>query len=751
MAVRKKIFYNKEKNGITLIALVVTIVILIILAVISINAILGEDGLIASAERGSIEHTHATVWEAMEMEYSNYWIDKVMLGGNLVTYLQDSGIIEEELKGAGYVINVEKLLGTRMSLGNGTDGENDVYKLEEVINGTKYSVKYYGPSGNRELGILGDSISSLVESDNPNFEITKEVTSKPIKGDYYTVGDTIEYTITATNKGDVTIKDIQITDTLTAGSGTYKPGDEHLVLSKGNSEKIGAKDGCWTISSLDSQETATIIYTYTVQQKDIEAGKIVDNVITKLEGVPQPTVPRGHKIPEVEVPTVPEEKPNRIKKPSGGGNNCLTSDNWELSEYTNSNIRELIESWEGDYLLNIYKVADFNNETEKFKYIEGLDTYLDSQGYTDIKYKYGLGYLNKEEVEIFTTTIEDYILQNEIEPCMQLNPGDRIEPQEKWSPEGEKYENGIYKDYPYGGMYLCVFNTAYSETYTITSPSELVELPFFVYDEDSDDGEFNCNFGYFITMGGLMISRENNINITSTMEELPEGNAETVIYKVTATIDGRVEYSNIDSIIFEESGTKEITFEGIPTGSEVTIEQIYTGTYSDCITDKQKTVHLDSTSPGDISFTNRYNERLIRGGSLKNSFMFNDEGRWDWIQENIGYNNCGLEIEEEFNSWTKHIRIFSNESAEPRYIRAKVFWDDMHNIECSSEKWTQGDDGYYYYNMILGTDENADGLLAQIKNIEEDPDVGEQFNVIVVYETVPIQMNDDGPYANWNM
>ena len=227
--------------------------ILIILAVISINSVFGEDGLIASAERGSIEHTHAMVWEAMEMEYSNYWIDKVMLGGNLITYLQgeDKGIIGKELEGAGYVINVEKLLGNRMSLGNGTDGINDVYKLEPLqteenikladeiaISESIYQVKYYGPSGDKILGILGDNISSLVESDNPNLEITKKPVSTPKNEKYYTIGESIKYVITVTNTGDVPIKDIHIVDELTSGSGTYKPGDGHLVLSEENSGKV---------------------------------------------------------------------------------------------------------------------------------------------------------------------------------------------------------------------------------------------------------------------------------------------------------------------------------------------------------------------------------------------------------------------------------------------------------------------------------------------------------------------------------
>ncbi len=295
-----KLKYNAR--GITLIALVVTIVVLIILAVISINSVFGEDGLIASAERGSIEHTHATVWEAMEMEYSNYWIDKVMVGGDLITYLQNNEKIAKEKSGKGYVINTENLLGARVSLGNGTDGENDVYKLEEVTLGVKYEVKYYGPSGERLLGILGDNISNLIESDDPNFEIEKREISEPKNGEYYEVGDQIKYEITAKNIGEVVINDIHVIDVLMSKSGSYQPGSGKLELVEGeNSEKISVGEGYWIISSLEPDETETITYTYTVQETDITEKSTIVNTITELTGVPQPTVPRGHKIPQVEI------------------------------------------------------------------------------------------------------------------------------------------------------------------------------------------------------------------------------------------------------------------------------------------------------------------------------------------------------------------------------------------------------------------------------------------------------------------
>ena len=53
----------KKQKGITLIALVVTIVVLIILATISINAVLGENGLIKRAEKAQEVHANSTIAE----------------------------------------------------------------------------------------------------------------------------------------------------------------------------------------------------------------------------------------------------------------------------------------------------------------------------------------------------------------------------------------------------------------------------------------------------------------------------------------------------------------------------------------------------------------------------------------------------------------------------------------------------------------------------------------------------------------
>ena len=336
---------NKQ-NGITLIALVVTIVVLIILAVISINAIFGDNGLITSAQRAEVEHTHATVWEYMEVSYSDYWAGKVAgEKKDLIEYLQKSHIIGNEVESGKYIINVEKLVGRRMALGNGTD--NDIYKLEKVTgvntaSTTKvaskresirlaetveetedkmYQVTYYGIEGDklrkdRVLGVLGDDISSTVEEgNNPNFTIQKTKVGTPANGEYYRVGEAIHYEIKATNLGTETMKTIKITDVLVAGSGTYIPqtdGKGELVLEEENSDNVHGGDGYWVIDSLESNQSETIRYSYTVQEGDV--GEPIRNTITALTGEPKPLIPpKGEKEPEVEpdveeeVPTVPKE------------------------------------------------------------------------------------------------------------------------------------------------------------------------------------------------------------------------------------------------------------------------------------------------------------------------------------------------------------------------------------------------------------------------------------------------------------
>ena len=90
---RRKNDCFESNRGITLIALIVTIVVLIILATISINAVLGENGIIRKAEKTKEWHNNGVVSEEESMntllsEYEN------MMAGPPPPYKDDTLVVE---------------------------------------------------------------------------------------------------------------------------------------------------------------------------------------------------------------------------------------------------------------------------------------------------------------------------------------------------------------------------------------------------------------------------------------------------------------------------------------------------------------------------------------------------------------------------------------------------------------------------------------------------------------------------------
>jgi len=145
--------YAKKQKGITLIALVVTIVILLILSGISLNIVLGNNGIITKAQEAKITNNHSTVYEAMQLQYDNYYTESTT-GENdadFITDLKNKSILDENMD-----VNVEKLVGKKLSTGNGSNLK-DVYVVEKDETGSSYRLKYYGKTSavDRDLGIIG--------------------------------------------------------------------------------------------------------------------------------------------------------------------------------------------------------------------------------------------------------------------------------------------------------------------------------------------------------------------------------------------------------------------------------------------------------------------------------------------------------------------------------------------------------------------------------------------------------------------
>ena len=106
--------------------------------------------------------------------------------------------------------------------------------------------------------------------------------------------------------------------------------------------------------------------------------------------------------------------------------------------------------------------------------------------------------------------------------------------------------------------------------------------------------------------------------------------------------------------------------------------------------------------------------------------------------------------------WVKHIVVTAKDDSVPVYVRARAYSGSTYPLEYvvpEGSKWTEGDDGWWYYEDILNAGESTEEeFLVQITNVPKDAVDGNTFNVSVVSEDVPVLYDEDGnPYADWTL
>lgn len=104
---------------------------------------------------------------------------------------------------------------------------------------------------------------------------------------------------------------------------------------------------------------------------------------------------------------------------------------------------------------------------------------------------------------------------------------------------------------------------------------------------------------------------------------------------------------------------------------------------------------------------------------------------------------------EDFSNWTKHVSV-ENTGDYDCYVRVKALagskYQDGLQYSDSDEKWTPGEDGYYYYSDLIAPGESTSVLDIRIDSKESDA----SFNVVVVQESTKVLYNENNePYADW--
>ena len=134
------------------------------------------------------------------------------------------------------------------------------------------------------------------------------------------------------------------------------------------------------------------------------------------------------------------------------------------------------------------------------------------------------------------------------------------------------------------------------------------------------------------------------------------------------------------------------------------------------------------------------------------------------------------DIKEYYGDKVKHVVIYNKEKSTPVFVRARVYayeeyLDSVAGVEKENSAWSGlQPDGWYYYHGVLDPGDETEELLVTIKfptgkeivkpdgsvDYEEYDQIGANFNVIVVYEAVPVQYGPDGELlapenADWKL
>ena len=209
----------KEKNGITLISLVITIVVLLILVGISINAVIGDNGIIKKAQESSKLTEEIEAKEIMNRVILEY--DLVNSGETLEEFLQtkvpdriDSVIVNGD--GTLTVSKNNYTLTVKDKTSNGSKEDDNKDKQEGELTLSEYSGEYtYPVSGT--FSVTKNSGTISVKSSNTNIAIAK-IEEKNIT----VIPGTTEGTaiITVTSASNANYKEKSVTYTATVKNGT---------------------------------------------------------------------------------------------------------------------------------------------------------------------------------------------------------------------------------------------------------------------------------------------------------------------------------------------------------------------------------------------------------------------------------------------------------------------------------------------------------------------------------------------------
>ena len=109
-------------------------------------------------------------------------------------------------------------------------------------------------------------------------------------------------------------------------------------------------------------------------------------------------------------------------------------------------------------------------------------------------------------------------------------------------------------------------------------------------------------------------------------------------------------------------------------------------------------------------------------------------------------------VKERFSNMTKQI-VITNTGDNDSYIRVAALAAEQYELTVTWESgWTDGGDGYYYYDEILpaGGETTEIDVQITIPKDSEGNEITDDFSVVILQEATRVYHDAEGrPYADW--
>ena len=197
---------------------------------------------------------------------------------------------------------------------------------QDIVNGTFTNNVTVTFSGVDDKFTGTDTVDEL-EDANPHMTITKTTVGAE-EGHIYKLGEVINYKVTATNDGNLTLTNVKVEDALTGNVG----------------------ENAFTIDTLAPDEAQTFDVRYVVTENDVLAGKVVNNATGTATDPTDPDEPK--------TPVTPGEKEDPIETPNPSLAVVKTSDKTGVVKLGETITYTITVTNNGNVTINDIEVTD---------------------------------------------------------------------------------------------------------------------------------------------------------------------------------------------------------------------------------------------------------------------------------------------------------------------------------------------------------------------------------------------------------